>query len=914
MYFTGEASRKRVDLSGRSKQQDRQKLLEQARVDRDKRQRVRLENQSAVKIQKVFRGRRTAARLRNSVRSEWQRVYGENGENAVALRGSVLRVESSYLPQLLFFARALAESDVRRLAGACQLLLQAFHASPEDSAAAFVDAARYAEARPIVEHRVRQLALLCLNALHKHRLALQSELNCSWRPQSATSGFAESLPGGVAGVLMDATLSLVSRGPWAPSVLAFLAQQRLFVALRSLLMTVVYPPSTSPLKVWRGTGEVSVVEQFALLVSIQHLSGPQPPSAQLQPSDAELRLPMQLRFAIQIGSIPLLWQNFPSFNKAVAAGTGLWRHMVHSLGSSPGEIMPALPADADPAFPTRVCLLGNLLSAGGAGLTHPACGPPTVGQFSEVSQRLLDELPCYEFCGTNPESLDVGGGANAGGAEESEELEALQQQRASTPPPDLDLEHQLAKVGDPEMLKHMVRLALPSTGAAASSLGTTWDGDATPGAGREADAGASASGDVPVVTSLCAFLHAARMVMPRQSFRMVAALALGADLVPRLWRYMKACHQVSLSLSLSVSMSASVSMPPPPVAASWRHMWPSSGRTRSTETDSEALSWLLPLAVFCPVYSYLLATTDNEEFYDASGPVPLPDCTLLVQILREAVWQLLWVEKAKPVSPVLPLLRPALPAAAGPGAAATGGRTQSPLSIDMLKRHVSREAAKLIAELHNRNSKRQFAAPREFHARQAVEESFFAQAEGEKGRAHELLKEAPFLVPFADRVRIYTIQAQSSAFLKGFQTLIEPELLAMFNEQELQMLISGSQEGMELSDLQQHATYSGGYHQDHPSIRLLWEVLQGFNSDMLHKFLKFVTGCSRGPLLGFRYLEPHFCIHRAAPEAADAESLDRLPTSATCMNLLKLPPYKSKETLEEKLMYAITAGAGFDLS
>ncbi|KAL6978060.1 E3 ubiquitin-protein ligase upl6, partial [Sarracenia purpurea var. burkii] len=53
----------------------------------------------------------------------------------------------------------------------------------------------------------------------------------------------------------------------------------------------------------------------------------------------------------------------------------------------------------------------------------------------------------------------------------------------------------------------------------------------------------------------------------------------------------------------------------------------------------------------------------------------------------------------------------------------------------------------------------------------------------------------------------------------------------------------------------------------------------------------FVTGCSRGPLLGFKYLEPLFCIQRAAGNASE-EVIDRLPTSATCMNLLKLPPYR----------------------
>lgn len=46
----------------------------------------------------------------------------------------------------------------------------------------------------------------------------------------------------------------------------------------------------------------------------------------------------------------------------------------------------------------------------------------------------------------------------------------------------------------------------------------------------------------------------------------------------------------------------------------------------------------------------------------------------------------------------------------------------------------------------------------------------------------------------------------------------------------------------------------------------------------------------------------------------DKEALTRLPTASTCMNLLKLPPYQSTETLREKLRYAIAAGAGFELS
>jgi ubiquitin-protein ligase E3 C len=46
----------------------------------------------------------------------------------------------------------------------------------------------------------------------------------------------------------------------------------------------------------------------------------------------------------------------------------------------------------------------------------------------------------------------------------------------------------------------------------------------------------------------------------------------------------------------------------------------------------------------------------------------------------------------------------------------------------------------------------------------------------------------------------------------------------------------------------------------------------------------------------------------------DERAPDRLPTAATCMNLLKLPPYRSAQQIRDKLLYAVESGAGFELS
>ncbi|KAI9033013.1 hypothetical protein DFJ74DRAFT_627859 [Hyaloraphidium curvatum] len=154
-----------------------------------------------------------------------------------------------------------------------------------------------------------------------------------------------------------------------------------------------------------------------------------------------------------------------------------------------------------------------------------------------------------------------------------------------------------------------------------------------------------------------------------------------------------------------------------------------------------------------------------------------------------------------------------------------------------------------------------------------------------------------------------SIRAQCEAFLRGMQALIEPAWLQMFDERELQVLISGAEVPVDVEDLRHHTAYSGGYSADHPTISIFWEVVRGFGDAERRKLLRFATSCSRPPLLGFRELHPQFCIH-----SAGRESEDRLPTASTCMNLLKLPPFRDRDTMKKKLLYAIEAGAGFDLS
>lgn len=130
----------------------------------------------------------------------------------------------------------------------------------------------------------------------------------------------------------------------------------------------------------------------------------------------------------------------------------------------------------------------------------------------------------------------------------------------------------------------------------------------------------------------------------------------------------------------------------------------------------------------------------------------------------------------------------------------------------------------------------------------------------------------------------------------------------MFDTKELQILLSGAPTPIDLNDLMRHTVYNGGYHADHSVIQTFWDVVFNFEETDKRKLLKFITSCSRPPLLGFKDLYPAFCIQNAGKEP------DRLPTSSTCMNLLKLPEIYDKKTMKDKLIYSINSGSGFELS
>ena len=91
--------------------------------------------------------------------------------------------------------------------------------------------------------------------------------------------------------------------------------------------------------------------------------------------------------------------------------------------------------------------------------------------------------------------------------------------------------------------------------------------------------------------------------------------------------------------------------------------------------------------------------------------------------------------------------------------------------------------------------------------------------------------------------------------MHGMHEVIEPDLLSMFFPDEIQLLISGGLNEIDMADLRQHTTYHG-YSATESYMRDFWAHLESLPNKQKEKFLFFVTGTDRPPLLGFRYMNP----------------------------------------------------------
>ncbi|GAN06879.1 conserved hypothetical protein [Mucor ambiguus] len=147
------------------------------------------------------------------------------------------------------------------------------------------------------------------------------------------------------------------------------------------------------------------------------------------------------------------------------------------------------------------------------------------------------------------------------------------------------------------------------------------------------------------------------------------------------------------------------------------------------------------------------------------------------------------------------------------------------------------------------------------------------------------------------------IKDQINAFVQGFHDVIPAPLIQIFNEQELELLISGLPD-IDIDDWKNNTEYQG-YNASSPPVQWFWRAVRSFDQEERAKLLQFATGTSKVPLEGFSQLQgssgvQKFQIHK------DFGGENRLPSAHTCFNQVDLPQYDCYENLRANLFKAIS--------
>lgn len=98
-----------------------------------------------------------------------------------------------------------------------------------------------------------------------------------------------------------------------------------------------------------------------------------------------------------------------------------------------------------------------------------------------------------------------------------------------------------------------------------------------------------------------------------------------------------------------------------------------------------------------------------------------------------------------------------------------------------------------------------------------------------------------------------SVSEQLDHFIRGFHDIIPAELVAIFDEQELELLISGLPE-IDVDDWKANTEYHN-YNAHSPQVTWFWRIVRAMSNEERAKLLQFITGTSKVPLNGFKDLE-----------------------------------------------------------
>lgn len=150
---------------------------------------------------------------------------------------------------------------------------------------------------------------------------------------------------------------------------------------------------------------------------------------------------------------------------------------------------------------------------------------------------------------------------------------------------------------------------------------------------------------------------------------------------------------------------------------------------------------------------------------------------------------------------------------------------------------------------------------------------------------------------------------QFEPFKRGFFAVCGGNALSLFRAEEIELLIRGSEEPLDIASLRAVSKVENWGVQNadetEPVIQWFWDSFENADPRDQRKLLGFVTGSDRIPAMGATNLIIKLsCLGDDGP---------RFPIARTCFNQLSLWRYSSRAKLEDKLWTAVHESEGFGL-
>ncbi|CAO3612543.1 unnamed protein product [Cunninghamella blakesleeana] len=162
-----------------------------------------------------------------------------------------------------------------------------------------------------------------------------------------------------------------------------------------------------------------------------------------------------------------------------------------------------------------------------------------------------------------------------------------------------------------------------------------------------------------------------------------------------------------------------------------------------------------------------------------------------------------------------------------------------------------------------------------------------------------------FVDLYVDYILNKSVEHQFGAFKRGFYHMCGGNALSLFRPEEIELIVRGSEEPLNVELLQSRTEYHG-FDSSDQTIIFFWDIVKNMDPYMQRKLLMFVTACDRIPVTGSNQIL--FQI------TCGGEDTGRLPSAHTCFNQLILYRYKTQEKLQKLLEMAVFESQGFYIS